>query len=76
MTATSGRLRAMMREYHLTRRATAELLGISIETVHHWLAPESNHKYRVMPARMLRLLELELRAQGIANPAAKAETEK
>jgi len=46
-----------MREHHLTRRALAGLLGVSIETVHGWLAPESNAKHRAMPARYLTYLE-------------------
>jgi len=49
-------LRAVIREHHLTRRATADLLGVSIESVHGWLAPQSNAKHRAMPPRYLTYL--------------------
>jgi DNA-binding transcriptional regulator YiaG len=64
MRGASDQLRAMMREHHLTRARAAEILDVPLDTVHNWLAPESNHKHRAMPARMLRLLELELQQRG------------
>lgn len=58
--STQRRLRDLMRTHHLTRRAVADRLGVSITTVHAWLRPERSAAHRRMPARMLRLLELEL----------------
>lgn len=65
MIATSDRLRIIMREHHLTRARVAALARVGIDTVHGWLAPPDNHKHRAVPARALRLIELELeRATG------------
>jgi DNA-binding transcriptional regulator YiaG len=62
-TTPQNRLRDLMQAHNLTRQAVAQRLGVSIDTVHAWLRPQDNAGHRNMPARMLRLLELELAAR-------------
>jgi DNA-binding transcriptional regulator YiaG len=57
MSTSPDHLRAIMREYHLTRRAVADLLGVSLHTVHAWLSTERAHNARAMPPRYLTYLQ-------------------
>lgn len=56
----NDRLREIIKREHLKRRQVAELLGVSLDTVHAWLRPEGNRSYRDCPARQVEFLELKL----------------
>ncbi len=57
-------LQVLMRDHNLTRPQVARLAGVALSTVNAWLAPPWAVRRREIPARAMRLLELELEQGG------------
>jgi transcriptional regulator with XRE-family HTH domain len=57
------RIRESIRLAGLTRQQAADLLGISIHTLHAWLRPTSNGGHRTAPQMAAELLALKTHVQ-------------
>ena len=57
------RIRESIRLAGLTRQQAADLLGISIHTLHAWLRPPSNAGHRAAPQMAAELLALKAQVQ-------------
>lgn len=60
----AARLRALMSRKKLTRKAVAELAGVSVKAVDTWLAPPGAASHRDMPDRAMKLVALQLLQQS------------
>lgn len=54
-------LRQLMKDYGLTRKATAQLMELPENTLDSWLKPETNKSQRPMPDREITFLKCLLR---------------
>ena len=54
-------IRETIRKHGLTRQLAADLLGVSLFTIHNWLRPESNVSFRKAPPYAAELLALKAR---------------
>jgi hypothetical protein len=55
---TQAALRAIITAHGYTRAQVAEILGVSVDTVHSWLRPPTNAAFRAMPVREVERLRL------------------
>lgn len=65
MNANAERLRDMMQDAGLTRQVTADLLKVSLETVHSWLKPEGNKSGHACPEWAPLLLEYRTKDKAV-----------
>lgn len=56
----AAKLRALMREHGLTRKAAAEIAGVSQKAVDSWLAPPGAAMHRALRDNTLELFEIRL----------------
>ncbi len=61
---SNEQIRDTIRQYELTRQQAADLLGVSLHTIHNWLRPESNVAFRKAPPYAAELLALKVRDVG------------
>jgi len=54
-------LRQLMKDYGLTRKATATLMELPENTLDSWLKPEKNKSHRPMPDREISFIKCLLR---------------
>lgn len=57
---TKKPLKSLIQQHKLKRQEVADLLGVSITTIHSWLLPITSKAHRPMPKPMLELLRLKL----------------
>lgn len=61
---TQAALKAIIDAQNYSRAQLAEILGVSLDTVHSWLRPPDNVGFRAMPLRELERLHLKLKGSA------------
>lgn len=66
-----ARMKGILDDYQLSRQAAADMLNVSIETLHAWLKPQSSQGRKFSPPPLMAIELLEYKVGAAGKPARK-----